>query len=120
MSSARRWIECSISSGALERTCSFWIRLSFLVTDVRRAVPQSLKHLPFDFDHIVSAQVAKVHYNLAGRSQVCIPTADRPVKMFMRDKFDAYLAHQCGAEVCDGCTVREVTEEPQGIRIVTE
>jgi len=34
-----------------------------------------LKHLPFDFAPIVSAQVAKVHYNLAGRSQVCIPTA---------------------------------------------
>ena len=85
------------------------------------AVPQSiLKHLPFDFDPIVSAQVANVHYNLAGRSQVCIPIADRPVKMFMRDKFDAYLAHQCGAEVRDGCTVREVTEETQGIRIVTE
>ncbi len=85
------------------------------------AVPQSvLKHLPFDFAPIVSAQVAKVHYNLAGKSQVCIPTADRPVNMFMRDKFDAYLAHHCGAEVRDGCPVREVTEETQGVRIVTE
>ena len=85
------------------------------------AVPQSvLKHLPFDFAPIVSAQVAKVHYNLAGKSQVCISTSDRPVNMFMRDKFDMYLAHRCGAEVRDGCSVREVTEETQGVRIITE
>jgi geranylgeranyl reductase family protein len=85
------------------------------------AVPQSiLKHLPFDFDPIVSAQVAQVRYSLAGKSQVRVPMPNRPMKMFMRDKFDTYLVHRCGAEVRDGCTVREVTEEPQGIRIVTE
>lgn len=85
------------------------------------AVPQSvLQHFPFDFGAIPSAQVAEVHYNLAGQQEVQMPMPEPLVKMVMRDKFDTYLLHHCGAEVRDGCAAREVTEEIQGVRVVTE
>jgi len=85
------------------------------------AVPQSvLQHFPFDFGAIPSAQVAEVRYSLAGQREVRVPMAERLVKMVMRDTFDMYLLRHCGAEVRDGCAAREVTEEIQGVRVVTE
>jgi geranylgeranyl reductase family protein len=85
------------------------------------AVPRSvLQYFPFDFAGVLSAQVAQVRYCLANGHRVSVPTSERPIAMFMRDKFDTFLLGHCEAEVRDGCAVRQVTEEPESVRVVTE
>jgi geranylgeranyl reductase family protein len=85
------------------------------------AVPWSvLQRFPFDFEGVQSAQVAQVRYCLAGGHPVSVPVSKWPVAMFMRDKFDTLLLSHCGAEVRDGCAVRQVAEEPGSVRVVTE
>ena len=84
------------------------------------AVPRSvLQRFPFD-SALPSAQIAEVRYSLAGKREVRVPMPGRPVKMFMRDRFDAHLLQHCGAQVREGCAAREVSEQAQGVRVVTE
>lgn len=85
------------------------------------AVPQAaLSRFPFAFENVLSAQVAEVRYSLTGGQQVRVPAPNRSVAMFMRDKLDAFLLSNCGAQVRDGCPVRQVVEESNGVRVTTE
>jgi geranylgeranyl reductase family protein len=84
------------------------------------AVPKSVFcHFSFPFDEVVESEIAAVRFSYSGRKEVVFPLLAKPVVMVMRDRFDAFVLSQAGAEVRDSITVVGVVEERDRVRVST-
>ncbi|HEX9030011.1 MAG TPA: geranylgeranyl reductase family protein [Anaerolineales bacterium] len=76
-----------------------------------------LEIFPFSFEPVIESHVKAVSYALGSR-EVTIQTPARPMRMVMRDRFDAYILAHSRVEVRQGAAVRKVTEQED--RVVVE
>jgi geranylgeranyl reductase family protein len=76
-----------------------------------------LEQFPFSFDPVIESRVKSVSYIL-GQRVIEVPLPDRPIRMVMRQDFDAHILSHSGAEVRQGETIRRVEEKPD--RVVVE
>ncbi len=72
---------------------------------------------PFSFDDVIDARVDTISYEYNNGVQSTVPCRPDVMAMVMRDKFDAYLLQQSGAEVQTGCRVTDVRETPDGVTV---
>jgi geranylgeranyl reductase family protein len=78
----------------------------------------ALKQFPFSFEPVIEARPNQVEYAF-GKESVRLPITRDAIAMVMRDRFDAYLLEQSGAEVRTGVAVRSIEETGQGVEVVT-
>ena len=76
-----------------------------------------LEQFPFSFEPVIESRVRAITYT-RGKRTVTVPLPDRPMRMVMRDDFDAHILAHTRAEVRQGCAVKSVRELDD--RIVVE
>ncbi|MEJ2207454.1 MAG: geranylgeranyl reductase family protein [Anaerolineae bacterium] len=82
------------------------------------AIPRAaLDRFPFAFDGVVEAAPSEAHFLLGRLPGVRFPLPDRPVVMVMRERFDAFLLAQSGAEVVEGQAVTGVVEADDRVEV---
>ena len=70
-----------------------------------------LEQFDFSFEPVIESRVKSISYVL-GRRKVTASLPDQPVRMVMRQDFDAYLLNHARAEVHQGEMVKSVEEKP--------
>ncbi len=78
----------------------------------------ALQAFPFSFEPVIEARPNRVEYAI-GNETIQLPITRDAIVMVMRDRFDAYLLEQSGAEVRTGVALRSVTQTSQGAEVVT-
>lgn len=82
-------------------------------------MPRSVfRHFPFPFDEVVESEIAAVRFSYRGQ-EVAFPLPTRPVVMVMRDRLDAFVLSQAGAEVREATRVVGVVEEKDRVQVST-
>ena len=82
------------------------------------AIPRAtLERFPFAFDGVVEAAPSEARFLLGRLPAARFPLPDRPVVMVMRERFDAYLLAQAGAEILAGQAVTSVDEREDRVEV---
>jgi geranylgeranyl reductase family protein len=77
------------------------------------------KYFPFSFDSVLEDRIREVTYTLGSRVQtMSVPPGE--LAMVMRDRFDAFVLSQSGAEVRQGEAVRRITQHADSVEVETE
>ena len=82
------------------------------------SVQMLAKYFPFSFEPVFDLQVRSISYALGSRF-VAVPVPHNPMRMVMRDRFDAFLLSHVNAEVHTGALVNRVRETHSGVRVET-
>jgi geranylgeranyl reductase family protein len=84
------------------------------------AVPVSVfGRFPFGFEPVIERNVTRARFRFRNGREVAMDLPGQPVAMVMRDRFDIHILEQARADVKDGCTVIDVSQEAEGVTAVT-
>lgn len=77
-----------------------------------------LEQFPFSFEPVIESRVKSITYAL-GKQEVTFPLSGQPMRMVMRDQFDAYLLARTRAEIRQGTAVRKAIETDDRVLVET-
>ena len=84
------------------------------------AVPKAaFSRFPFSFSSVIEREIGHVRFRFRDGREVAMDLPDRPIAMVMRDRFDAHLLEQARADVREGCHVVDVSQDEEGVDVVT-
>jgi geranylgeranyl reductase family protein len=82
------------------------------------AIPRrALARFPFAFDDIIEAEPTQARFAFGRQGAVEMALPERPVVMVMRQRFDAFLLAQSGAEIMDGMAVTGIDEARNQVEV---
>jgi len=76
------------------------------------------KYFPFSFKPVFEVQAKSVSYAL-GSHFITVPVPQSPMRLVMRDRFDAFILSHASAEVCTDAIVTRVQESGTGVKVET-
>jgi geranylgeranyl reductase family protein len=77
-----------------------------------------LEQFPFPFEPVIESRVKSISYALRNH-MIRVPLPDQPVRMVMRQDFDAHILAHARAEVRQGEQVRKVEEKADRVLVET-
>ena len=77
-----------------------------------------LEQFPFSFEPVIQSDVHAISFAMGGR-RVTIPLSDRPLRMVMREDFDAHILAHARAEVHQEIQVLKAREHEEHVRVET-